>query len=746
VGAAHEGVGAAVVRDAEDDWPQLCSLLQLRQRAQQCEVDLLQQLPPQRLVALAGSGDTRQGRPELPYDALAAVHDDDSPVRHRSSYSHRRLLWGLYERPGPDGPAAACHHRRRSFVKRPAVPFVACLLAVACATLAVSWTFAAEGSPATRHVDAVVLLAGEEAGSYSEETAGGPKQIRDTVAQDLILNRLGAQVEIRSRDVEVQDSSGRLTSGHYESTTSKTTVTTDLAVKGQTLELTTASGGKSYTRELPFTGELLGPAGVRALLAHAQTDHPLHFQTFVSELGAVGQVTLVLQGHEMLKAGTESLDTLKLEERVEGFPLVVTLWTDTQGYTVRALEDSPFGTIEIRRGKPASAGRGVELPADVYVNTLAVSNIRLPDPRHLQQVTLEISAKDAAGIEWPRLGGGTQRVISATPHALVLEVSQSVPAARRDGDGPPSQEYLAPNALLQSDDAEVRRIAAGAAAGERDPWKIVLALQQWVNAHMHFDMGIAMAPAAEVARDRHGTCVGYAVLLASLARAQHIPSRLVMGYVYEDRIWGGHAWAEVFIDGQWRAVDAAEYAPGTADAARIAVSRDSGVSTSIEGGSGELVKLFSKINIRTLSYRLGDQTVEVPATAAGHTVTGNTYVNPWLGLTLVKPPEAAFTGMDGHWPGLPALVTVKQADAAVTVLYVDAGPAPEVLRSVLGGADGPFEPLTWQGLPAIRGRAGGQEGLAVTQGGAVWVLRASGPGGHALLESLLPGASLTAVR
>jgi hypothetical protein len=561
------------------------------------------------------------------------------------------------------------------------------------------------------------------------------------VEQDLILNRLGSQVELRSRDVEVEDARGRLTGGHFESTSSKTTVTTDLTVKGHSLQLRTTSGGKSYTRELPFTGELLGLAGMRAQLAHARQDQPLHFQTFVPELGTVAAITLVPQDHETLQVDGGSLDTLKLEYRIEGFPLVTTYWTDAEGYTVKALQDSPFGAIEIRRGKalPSSAGTGAELPAESYESTLAVSAIRLPAPRQLQQVTLEISARDKAGIDWPDLASSTQRVISRTHESLVLEVSQSAPGS--DGSGPAAEQYLAPNALLQSDDTEVRHLATTIAAGQSDPWRVMLALQAWVNGHMHFDAGIAVAPASEVARDRHGTCVGYAVLLASLARARHIPSRLVLGYVYEGRIWGGHAWTEVWIDGQWRAVDSAEYAPGVADAARFAVIKDSGRSGTIEG-VGELAKLFARINIRTVSYRLDGQTVEIPAAAGDHTVASDTYTNPWLGLTVVKPQDAAFTDMDGHWPGPPAVLTVKQADATATVLYVDGGTAVEALTSALGGLHEPFTPLTWKGLPALRGHAGEREAVAAAHGGIVWVLLASGPRGHALLESLLPAVSV----
>ena len=44
---------------------------------------------------------------------------------------------------------------------------------------------------------------------------------------------------------------------------------------------------------------------------------------------------------------------------------------------------------------------------------------------------------------------------------------------------------------------------------------------------MTFDLGIALAPSSEILRDRRGTCVGYATLLAALARSVGIPSRVI---------------------------------------------------------------------------------------------------------------------------------------------------------------------------------------------------------------------------
>src|SRR5262249_53896826 len=142
-------------------------------------------------------------------------------------------------------------------------------------------------------IDAVVSMGGQNAGSYTERTSHSRTRIEDTIEQDIVLNRLGSQVEIRTKDVNFQDLHGLLIGGHFEQSSSKSTVTTDLVVHDHTLVLTMSSEGKSYQRMIPFSGELIGPAAVRRLFSKIDTtNQTAEYQTFVSVLGNVAHVTL----------------------------------------------------------------------------------------------------------------------------------------------------------------------------------------------------------------------------------------------------------------------------------------------------------------------------------------------------------------------------------------------------------------------------------------------------------------------
>ena len=65
--------------------------------------------------------------------------------------------------------------------------------------------------------------------------------------------------------------------------------------------------------------------------------------------------------------------------------------------------------------------------------------------------------------------------------------------------------------------------------------------------------------ASKVARTRSGDCTEHAILLAALARSQKYPARLVLGVVLigqaQDIDGFGHAWTEVYHDGEWLLLD-----------------------------------------------------------------------------------------------------------------------------------------------------------------------------------------------
>ena len=598
---------------------------------------------------------------------------------------------------------------------------------------------AAAAAPGTHKVEATILVAGEPSGSYREETIVHAGHVEDTAAQLFIFNRQGSRIEVSQKDVYEEDAVGRILGGHSETSSSKSTMTTDYIVRGNTIAVTTQSGGHSYTSEVPVDAPLFGPAGMRKLMARGSAAAPdASYATFVPALGGVKLVGLKYIGTDKPVVDGVAVPTREFEQTIKDMPGKSTLWVDDSNYTVQMTMDSPFGLMRIVRGKPGPDSHA-KLPAESYESTLAISNIKLPHPRMMDAATIEVTKKPGATGGWPDFVSENQRVITQSPVRTVLEITRP----RLDGHSSkaPLPADSQPNALIQSDDPAVIALARTIAGSESDPWKEALLLQSWTAANMHFDAGIAVAPAAELVRDRHGTCMGYSILLASLARARGIPAHIRMGYVYDGGIWGGHAWVEMYIRGQWLPIDASEYRSGVADAARFGVITVAGEGGNIEH-VGDLALLFGKIDVRTLGYTLGGKAVVVGRDDADHVVEGDTYSNSWLGLTLRKPAGFAFSDLDAHWPNRNLLsLTSPTGDTHIVDLRAGDAPLDKQMMEDLKIA-GASRAVTWNGAPAVRIDGPDKSALASVAGDVIWTIVADGPDASSHLDKVAAATSI----
>jgi hypothetical protein len=308
--------------------------------------------------------------------------------------------------------------------------------------------------------------------------------------------------------------------------------------------------------------------------------------------------------------------------------------------------------------------------------------------------------------------------------------------------------YLAPNAYLQSEDPALVATAREVVAGESDLFRAALALERWVAESMSFDLGVVLAPSVEVFQNRRGTCTEYAVLLATLARAAGIPSRVVMGFVYVGGIFGGHAWVEVLAGEDWLPIDAAVVADGPADAARFAFQR-----TSFEEGPGPLnlgpaVQMFGQLDARLLELGWDDGTRRIlPAEAVPYTLEGDRFRDTGLGVGLALPAGFTFTDLDAVWPDdtVVAVTSPKGQEARLTVRRrlpwadPEAAAREELARLVPGAEPAPAEAA---GRSALRAEGEGRAALAVAGSEETWLLVAEGPDAPALLDRLAAGLEL----
>ncbi len=405
---------------------------------------------------------------------------------------------------------------------------------------------------------------------------------------------------------------------------------------------------------------------------------------------------------------------------------------------------TPFGPavfVLADKARALQAATGTELPAEMYERSIIRSNIRLPKARGLEYFKVRLVHKDPS-LGWPEIKSPYQSVVSKDRETLILEIRR--PRLPKPAPFPvpmngTNREYLQPNAYVQSDEPRIRSLARDVIGGEKDLFKAALKLERWVSENMLFDPGIALAPSSEIFQNRRGTCLGYATLLATMARAAGIPSRVVMGYVYALGMFGGHAWTEILVGDDWIPIDAAIVAEGVADAARLSLS-----TASMYEGAGSLggagPQLFGRIDIRILEYAAADgKKITVPEGTNPHQVRGDIYENPWLGLTLKKPADFKFAKLDAVWPD-PAVVSLegpggKKAELQQHYLV----PWKENDRSaseIIGRLDirARTEIGTWNGLPMFSVESPAKAALVIIDKPEAWVLVAEGKDAPKLLD------------
>lgn len=121
------------------------------------------------------------------------------------------------------------------------------------------------------------------------------------------------------------------------------------------------------------------------------------------------------------------------------------------------------------------------------------------------------------------------------------------------------QQYLEFTDLVNSNE-EIALTASEIASGSTSNLQAAMKIARWINNEVEYDLlyNATIENSCTVFEDMRGTCDEFTALFMSMMRNLNIPVRYVSGYAYGN-IYGAqfnsHAWAEVYIDGQWVVMD-----------------------------------------------------------------------------------------------------------------------------------------------------------------------------------------------
>jgi transglutaminase-like putative cysteine protease len=282
------------------------------------------------------------------------------------------------------------------------------------------------------------------------------------------------------------------------------------------------------------------------------------------------RVDLVSDPIEVPKPQSDSTFKLQLPKMV--------LWLDKDLMALRRQTELPgLGSVVIQRTDQKTATAPVEMVPDILDNTNIPLNRPIANPHGSRSVVYRVSVKDDDDPTTALAQDARQdikNVKGATFELHVKAVRAPVKVEKPDAQAP--EEYLKSCFFLPSDDARVKALAQTAVGRETDPLKKARLIERWVFDNMENDNQVPFVSADQIARSLKGDCRQHALLTAAMCRTAGVPSRTAVGLVYAlDRnrkpVMAYHMWAEVWVQGQWLAIDAT-LGEGSIGAAHIKIA------------------------------------------------------------------------------------------------------------------------------------------------------------------------------
>ncbi len=343
------------------------------------------------------------------------------------------------------------------------------------------------------------------------------------------------------------------------------------------MDVAVQAGGDTQRSRVSMAGDVVLDGGITIRLAAAGRLEPgteLHVRTFdpsaLSSRDILVRVTAIdtLIVPDSARFGEDSrwqatvYDTVPVwlvEQRFGGVTL--SSWVDEDGLVVRA--ESPLGleiertTYELARQEWASAQGDAAATAGygaMIEGTAIASNVELTGLESAPQLAVRLTGVELEGFD---LAGGRQSlngdtlVIRREDEATIAEAGYRLPWSR---GGAPAAE-LEPTPLIQSDNERIREKALDVTDRTRDPAVAARRLNQWVYRAVRKEITPSIPSAIQVLDALRGDCNEHTVLYVAMARSIGLPARTAVGLVHVRGRFYYRAWPEVWLNGDWVAVD-----------------------------------------------------------------------------------------------------------------------------------------------------------------------------------------------
>ena len=312
-----------------------------------------------------------------------------------------------------------------------------------------------------------------------------------------------------------------------------------------------------------WSDRVVGIYGQQRLLKEAalQSSKDIPFLSFESSINLIVKTHLKVGNPEEVKLFGATRKLLRAEIRADEIqkfqPPPLTVWLDGDREVVVSETEIPgLGRLNLYRTTKdiATTATGAANLAEVNQHVPVLQRIAQPYLTTSALFRIRIKGDEHAATSFAR--DERQKVVGGMGDTVEIEVVKG-PIAHEEKVG---DEYLESSHFITSADKDVKIRAQAAVAGATDPWDKARRIELYVNRNMKATADQGLATAQQVALQMEGDCTEYAMLTAAMCRAQGVPARTALGLVYGDTpkgpVFAFHMWTEVWVKGEWRALDA----------------------------------------------------------------------------------------------------------------------------------------------------------------------------------------------
>lgn len=416
----------------------------------------------------------------------------------------------------------------------------------------------------------------------AEKRAGEVVTYESKLHQEFALARGNVSVRFVTDTTVSEDAEGRLIAFRQQ-IQGPMSLTLDGKVEGEELVITSSAGQASETRRVPVHDGLC-PWALHRLRQRMGYEPGTKYtaSAFIPDMPARPvEVSLEVVGKEEAQVFEITKHLQRTDTTISSLPGITSSdWVDDSGtvWLVRARLPGNF-TLEGRRATKELA-LAPDDPSDVLAASVMPTDKPISEPRSLEHLEIVLQLLDESADE-PAVPSGSHQHVERVEEGLRITIKRAHPSPDSSYTlpytGAEHTEMVRANVWMETEAPVVVEMTLEAVGEEDDALAAAKRIEGYVREIIsEKSLSVGFATAAETAVQKAGDCTEHAVLVAALARAAGMPSRVVGGLVYAENLpavpeggFGYHMWTEVYV-GEWLPLDAAL---GGHDATHLALVR-----------------------------------------------------------------------------------------------------------------------------------------------------------------------------